>query len=143
MSHISKFKLQVTDKEALVKALQNLGCEIFEGKMKEYYGGWTSVIPSSATSAEVRGKPVEFGFSFKKNGYTCDRFGFAKDNTGNYVLVGDNYGYGLKEEVISNIIENMYVNTRVDLGVVSMLEALGFTEATDESNLNLLTFAGV
>jgi hypothetical protein len=141
ISHIAKFALQINDEAALRKALERLGCTIFEGQMKQYGGSWAKTVPSSSYNKEVIGKEIEFGFSFQHKGRVCDRFGFVKNDEGNYCLVGDSYGYGIRDDVISNILENMYVDSRVDLNVVPMLESLGFVEDMSQTEANLQTFA--
>jgi len=141
MSHIAKFNLKITDEAALRAALERLGCTIIEGKMKTYYDGYQSKVPSSAYNKEVVGKDVAFGFSFNYKGRNCDRFGIVKNDNDEFVLVGDSYGYGIRDDVISNILENMYVSSRIDLNVVPMLEALGFVEDSSQSATNLQTFA--
>ena len=137
MSHIAKFNLSITDETALRRALENLGCTITDGQMKTYYNGMSATVPDG----EHRGKPVAFGFSFNYKGRNCDRFGFVKNNAGEFELIGDSYGYGIQNDVTTNILENMYVNTRVDLNVVPMLESLGFVEDMSQTEANLQTFA--
>jgi hypothetical protein len=140
MSHIAKFSLKITDEVALRKALERLGCTTYEGKMRNYGGAWINKVPSSSYNKEVVGKEVQFGFSFNYKGRTCDRFGIVKNDLGELCLVGDSYGYGIRDDVISNILENMYVDTRVDLNVVPMLSSLGFVEDTAQSEVQLQTF---
>jgi hypothetical protein len=110
--------------------------------MKTYYNGYQDTVPRDSYNKELTGKKVEFGFSFDYKGRTCDRFGFVKDDEGNFIMVGDSYGYGIRDDVISNILENMYVDSRVDLNVVPMLESLGFVEDMSQTEANLQTFAG-
>lgn len=137
MSHIAKFNLNITDETALKKALENLGCKITEGQMKTYYNGMSNTVPDG----EHKGKNVAFGFSFNYKGRNCDRFGFVKNAKGEFELIGDSYGYGISNTVTANILENMYVNTRVDLNVIPMLESLGFVEDMSQSEASLQTFA--
>ena len=142
MSHIAKYTLSITNAEALKHALKSLGCEIFEGKMKNYYGDWITEVDNTSYSRDMIGKKIEFGFSITRNGRQIDRFGIVKDEDGNMNLVGDSYGMGISDREISNIIENAYVNARVDLTVLPMLEAQGFFEDTAQSEVTLKNFGG-
>jgi len=88
MSHITRLAVDITDGDMLKEALMALGYKVDSGKchVKDYYGNKENVDIS-----------VDSG-----------KFGFSKNETGQYTYVGDLYGTGLKEKKLIDSIKMEY-----------------------------------
>lgn len=126
MSHKSSVNLKVNDKEALKRALDNLGFKYSEGKQvtKGQYGVEENV--------EIR---LE-GYKNKSGGSNLTAIGFAKNKDGTYQCTGDFWGLNdskgkkITEESFSQALNQRYSYEKIQ----SELVTNGFTIDSDFVN---------
>jgi hypothetical protein len=111
MSHFSRIKTQIVEKEFLLKAIQDLGYEYIDGKQK------LNGFAGAKAEVDVR-IPISLSYDI----------GFKKTN-GQYEIIADWWGVTkIKQKEFSNQLMQRYAYH----ATIAKLEAKGFTLSNEE-----------